>query len=251
MLPELVSAIQQQQWLSTQERSAILLLAMTIQQQYNEQPSQGDLTINKQITTLHKNGVYRQDIDITKELQATFTNTGDLPLYVSFDWMGVKKHADYDVYKGIRVETAHFLVNNNEATKLADSNTLHSGDLLLTRITLRSDVRVPDALVVSLMPAGVELENQNLLNSLKIAEITIDGEKIVIAADIAHEEFRDDRYVAAVDLPEQCVQTLYVLSRAVNPGSYVFPAVQVESMYKPSVRGVGGSIKQINVKEKP
>ena len=251
MLPELVSEIQQQQWLSTQERSAILLLAMTIQQQYNEQPWQGDLTINKQITTLHKNGVYRQDIDITKELQATFTNTGDLPLYVSFDWMGVKKQADYDVYKGIHVETAHFLVNNNEATKLADSNTLHSGDLLLTRITLRSDVRVPDALVVNLMPAGVELENQNLLNSLKIAEITIDGEKIAIAADIAHEEFRDDRYVAAVDLPEQRVQTLYVLSRAVNPGSYVFPAVQVESMYKPSVRGIGGSIKQINVKEKP
>lgn len=251
MLPELVSAIQQQKWLSTQERSAILLLAMSIQQQYNEQPWQGDLTVNKQVTTLNKKGEYHQDIETSKALLATFTNTGDLPLYVSFDWMGVKKQADYDVYEGIRVATAHFLVSNNEATELTDNTTLNSGDLLLTRIRLRSDARVPDALVVNLMPAGVELENQNLLNSLKISDITIKGEKVASSANIAHEEFRDDRYVAAVDLPEQRVQTLYVLSRAVNPGRYVFPAVQVESMYKPSVRGVGGSIKQINVKEKP
>jgi len=251
MLPELVSEIQQHKWLSTQERSAILLLAMSVQQQYNEQPWQGDLAVNKQVSKLHKNGEYRQNIETSKALQATFTNTGDLPLYVSFDWMGVKKQADYDVDKGIRVATEHFLVSNNVATKLADNDTLSSGDLLLTRITLRSDVRVPDALVVNLMPAGVELENQNLLNSLKIADITIEGESIAITADVVHEEFRDDRYVAAVDLPEQRVQTLYVLSRAVNPGRYVFPAVQVESMYKPSVRGIGGSIKQINVKVKP
>ena len=251
MLPGLASDMQQQQWLSTQERSAILLLAMTMQQQYSKHQWQGSLNLNSQQQSLQITGEYYHNIETIEGVAPTFSNMGKQPLYASFDWTGVKKEPDYALDHGIHVTTDHFLVGDNKAIKLSDNSTLQPGELLLTRIRFSSAKRVPDALVVNLMPAGLELENQNLNNSLKLADIVIEGENVAITANVEHEEYRDDRYVAAVDLPPQKVQQLYVLSRAVNPGQYVFPAVRIESMYKPTVYGVGGSIKQINVNAKP
>lgn len=251
MLPDLASDMQQKQWLSIQERSAILLLAMTMQQQYSDYQWQGSLIVNGQVKPLQATGEYHYNIKTSAGLEASFKNSGKKPIYASFDWSGVKKVADYNIDHGIKVATEHFLVRENNAIKLSENSRLQSGQLLLSRITLRSEIRVPDALLVNLIPAGLELENQNLNHSLKLAAIIIEGEHVEVSANIQHQEYRDDRYIAAVDLQAQQIQTLYVLSRAVTPGQYVFPAVRVESMYKPSVYGVGGSIKQINVNEKP
>ncbi|TEW55359.1 alpha-2-macroglobulin family protein [Psychromonas sp. RZ22] len=250
MLPELASDIHQERWLSIQERSAILILALTMKQQYSDNPWQGSLLVNQAPQELKITGEYHQNIAIKKGLKAQFTNTGDHPLYASFDWSGVKKEPDYDVNNGIRVSAEYFLIQGKTATPLVHNRHLNSGELLLTRIRVRSEERIPDALIVNLMPAGLELENQNLNNSLKISDIMIDGKNVATSADIEHQEFRDDRYVAAVDLPAKRIQTLYVLSRAVNPGEYVFPAVLAESMYKPALYGIGGSVQTINVSSK-
>ncbi len=42
---------------------------------------------------------------------------------------------------------------------------LNSGDLVLVHLAVSAKQRVPDALVVDLLPAGLELENQNLAQS--------------------------------------------------------------------------------------
>ena len=97
------------------------------------------------------------------------------------------------------------------------------------------------------MPAGLELENQNLNNTLKLTDIRIDGETVQPTASIVHQEYRNDRYVAAVDLHGEQSYTVYVLSRAVNPGQYVLPAVRIESMYRPAIHGVGGSLKSVTI----
>ena len=46
-----------------------------------------------------------------------------------------------------------------------DLHNLRSGDLVLVHLALKAKERVPDALVVDLLPAGLELENQNLAQS--------------------------------------------------------------------------------------
>jgi hypothetical protein len=46
-----------------------------------------------------------------------------------------------------------------------DLHNLRSGDLVLVHLALKAEDRVPDALVVDLLPAGLELENQNLAQS--------------------------------------------------------------------------------------
>ena len=62
---------------------------------------------------------------------------------------------------------------------------------------------MPDALLTDLLPAGLEIENFNLGDAKQWADVVVDGIEIADrdgAADVRHEEFRDDRYVAALKL---------------------------------------------------
>ncbi|WP_285293477.1 hypothetical protein, partial [Klebsiella pneumoniae] len=86
------------------------------------------------------------------------------------------------------------------------SSPLRSGELVLVKLEVTAKRNVPDALVVDLLPAGLELENQNLANSS--ASLQENGEAVqnllnqMQQADIQHIEFRDDRFVAAVAINE-------------------------------------------------
>ena len=53
-----------------------------------------------------------------------------------------------------------------------------------------------------------------------------------------HEEYRDDRYLAALKL-EGGEAKLFYLVRAVTPGTYVVPPPQLEDMYRPELRAIG------------
>jgi uncharacterized protein YfaS (alpha-2-macroglobulin family) len=102
-----------------------------------------------------------------------------------------------------------------------------------------------DALVVDLLPAGLELENQNLANSSASLQENGDAVQNLLnqmqQADIQHIEFRDDRFVAAVAVNEGQPVTLVYLARAVTPGTYQVPQPQVESMYVPQWRATGAA----------
>jgi len=58
---------------------------------------------------------------------------------------------------------------------------------------------------------------------------------------VRHEEFRDDRYVAALALERGQRAHVFYLVRAVSPGSFLVPPPLVEDMYRPGVRGIGRS----------
>ena len=66
--------------------------------------------------------------------------------------------------------------------------------------------------------------------------------------DIAHQEYRDDRYVAALSIPAEQTRHLLYLARAVTPGQYVIPPAQVESMYRPDWQAIGRSAGELQVK---
>jgi len=127
--------------------------------------------------------------------------------------------------------------------KPLDLSHLKSGDLVLVHLRLHSTKHVTDALVVDLLPAGLELENQNLANSS--AQLTTgssqlkDWQRAMRNARIKHQEYRDDRYVAALDVPGGPVAHLLYLARAVTPGTYLIPPPQVESMYRPDWHAIG------------
>jgi uncharacterized protein YfaS (alpha-2-macroglobulin family) len=87
-------------------------------------------------------------------------------------------------------------------------------------------------LVSDLLPGGLEIDNPNLVKSAELAAFDW-----LPDIEVAHTEFRDDRFVAALergDGEESIFQLAYVV-RAVTPGTYVHPAAFVEDMYRPEL----------------
>jgi len=135
-----------------------------------------------------------------------------------------------------------------------DIGNLASGQLVLVHLAVRAEERVPDALVVDLLPAGLELENQNLAQSaasLDDASSAVkEWQKSMQNAAIKHQEFPDDRFVAALDVNGYDTTHLLYLARAVTPGTYRVPPPQVESMYRPAWNAIGTTPERLVVRER-
>lgn len=82
------------------------------------------------------------------------------------------------------------------------------------------------------LPAGFEIDNPNLISAGSTSELGwLDA-----LADVQHSEFRQDRFLTAVDWSsDQSFQLAYVV-RAVSPGTFHHPAASVEDMYRPDFR---------------
>lgn len=245
-IPDLLIELKQQRWLSTQERTALLNLSTDLAATDLEGEWRGELDAVTGKEVLMASGTVVRNLEAAGT-QSSFTNQSLKPLFVSYSWTGIPASPPASLDEGIRVRVEHFKVENANASILREGQVLNIGDTVLTRVRFYSETRVPDGLIVGLIPAGVELENQNLKNAFKLENIKLEGRNIQSRSRLAYEAFKDDRYVAAVDIPAKQEQTLYYLSRAVTPGSYTVPPVLAESMYKPSIRGISNSIKSIVV----
>ena len=92
---------------------------------------------------------------------------------------------------------------------------------------------------------GLEIENLNLSDARQWDNVTIDGVTLsdrANAADTRYEEYRDDRYVAALRLYGGSPGRLFYLLRAVSPGEFVVPPPVVEDMYRPALRASGTAL---------
>ena len=123
-----------------------------------------------------------------------------------------------------------------------DLTKLVQGDRLIIDIELApSEQRTIPAILVDLLPAGLEIEailrpEDAGPNGVHAWLGTIDDPRIA--------EARDDRFVAAIDLRSGRPARLAYIVRAVTPGQYTLPGVVVEDMYRPDVfaRSVTGQV---------
>ncbi len=90
-------------------------------------------------------------------------------------------------------------------------------------------------MVTDPLPAGFEIDNPNLLSSGKIT----DALGLDLLTETAHSEFRQDRFLSAIDRSDNQPFRLAYVVRAVTPGSYIHPAASVEDMYRPDYRAHG------------
>ncbi|OYW26260.1 MAG: hypothetical protein B7Z51_10260, partial [Methyloversatilis sp. 12-65-5] len=127
-----------------------------------------------------------------------------------------------------------------------DGRALKVGDLMLVRVEVKPTRRADDALLVDRLPAGLEIENQNLSQGPQASEFSLqlpNGQSLRIADTmtdnrVKHREFRDDRYVAALKLDSAPINLVYMV-RVVSPGRYTVPGTFMEDMYRPELRTVG------------
>ncbi|MFQ5738237.1 MAG: alpha-2-macroglobulin [Acidobacteriota bacterium] len=112
--------------------------------------------------------------------------------------------------------------------------TVAQGDLVVVRTHVRSvSGPIQNIVVETLLPAGLEVENPRLKSTETLPWM--------INANLApaHLDLRDDRVLFFTDLPANQWQTSYTLLRAVTPGTFRFPPLQVEAMYNPSILATG------------
>jgi uncharacterized protein YfaS (alpha-2-macroglobulin family) len=171
---------------------------------------------------------------------------GERPVYVNFLLNGYSKSAPKAESNVLEIDRTYYDLNG----KPISFQGLKTGDLVLTRLDIQTAKRVSEGLVVELLPAGLELENQNLATGFKIDEVKIEDKTIAQwrqNLQLAHEEFRDDRYVAAIDVDQWRAATLFYLARVVSPGVFHVPNSYVEDMYRPYIRALGETVAPITI----
>ncbi len=230
----------QRLYLSTQEQSALAALGKVLIEDADVVVA-GSLSVGGKTSDISPDRMWSREFDAAELRQGVrFQPRGDLPLYVSKDLAGVPRAAPPVDEHWVSIQRRFYTLDGKPWTPAP----LSEGDALIVGLRLEAREAMPDALLVDLLPGGFEIENFNLTDAKQWADVAIEGISLSErgqAADVRHEEFRDDRYVASLDLGRGQTAQLFYLVRAVSPGSFRVPPPQVEDMYRPEIRGVGAS----------
>lgn len=226
-------------YLSTQEQVAIARVAHAFGAG-NNQPLTASLQVGATTEKL-PDGRFLFTRDVTAaELASgvTVQPEGAATIFATLDVAGIPQKAPAADDSQIDVRRSYYTTDGQPWT----GSSLKEGDTLIVELTIEARMDMPDAMVTDLVPGGLEVENLNLGGAQQWEGVVVDGigmDEHAGAADIVHEEYRDDRYAAALKLRRGRAAHVFYLVRAVTPGTYVVPPPLVEDMYRPAVRGVG------------
>jgi len=227
-------------WLSTQEQVALARLGKALMADQKKLVS-GELVIGDTRQSIDARKAFARVFDAAQLAQGVrFAPQGEAPMFASLDVAGIPRQAPAPDNTHIGIERSWYGTDGKPWTP----RPLKEGEALIVRLAITANVSMPDALVTDLLPAGLEIENFNLGDAKQWADVVVDGVEIsdrARAADVKHEEFRDDRYVAALNLSRGSRAHVFYLVRAVTPGTYTVPPPLAEDMYRPDLRGVGRS----------
>ncbi len=227
-------------WFSTQERLAIFRLGRALLSEQRD-GLQGRFQIAGKPHALSGRPLVVREVGLPELRQGVgLALEGDGPFWLSQDIVGYPTSAPPPSESGIRVRRAWYRTDGS----LFTGDTLTEGESLIAMLTVEADENVPDALIVDLLPGGLEIENLALGGNDAFGELTLDGVQLSereYGVELRYEEYRDDRYVAAVKLWQGSTARLFYLVRAVSPGRYVVPPPSAEDMYRPQLSGVGTS----------
>jgi uncharacterized protein YfaS (alpha-2-macroglobulin family) len=222
------------EWWTTQEESFTLLaLGQFIQHQAKQPPYSGTLFVGgKKIGTFGNqtltfppivgNGPVRLQMDGGYKTGAAF--------YSVMTRGVVKDDAFQPASQGMEIQR-EFLDRDGKAISL---DNVRQGDLIAIKTKVRSvSGAIQNVVIVNLLPSGLEVENPRLQSTEQLPWVTDAN------LQPRYMDLRDDRILLFADLPADSWQTFYTLVRAVAPGQFRLPPVQVEAMYNPAIRATG------------
>jgi uncharacterized protein YfaS (alpha-2-macroglobulin family) len=227
-------------YLSTQEQLALFRLGKALVKD-GSATFGGQLSVGDKTSALEAKKIWSRTFS-TAEIKSgvRLTPTGNPPLYVTQDVAGVPRTGPEPNDAKVWLKRTFYELDG----KVYDGHALKEGEGLVVGIAIEAKEEMADALFTDLLPGGLEIENFNLSDVKQWANVVIDGVQIdnrESAAEVRHEEFRDDRYVAALKLYKGQKAHVFYLVRAVSPGTFVVPPPQIEDMYRPEIRGIGKS----------
>jgi uncharacterized protein YfaS (alpha-2-macroglobulin family) len=221
-----------QRYWSTQETSfALLALGQLFKRQADRAPYAGSVRVAGQEV-----GRFGSETAVFRDLPAGELEIAMDPGYEpgaafwSLEMRGVPTDAAFaPLAEGLRVERE---LLDRSRSALGEAG-VEQGDLIILRLRIQSEAgRLDNLAIQQLLPAGLEIENPRLATSEALPWTRS-------SLQIDHLDVRDDRLLvfASLDRPKQ--RTYYALLRAVAPGSFRLPPIQVEAMYDPAIRFTG------------
>ncbi len=227
-------------WLSTQEKVALARLGKALMADQKKLVS-GELAVGGEREAIGERKAFARVFDAAQLAQGVrFAPQGQAPMFASLEVAGIPRQAPAPDNSVIGIERAWYTTDGKPWTP----RPLKEGEALIVRLSVTANTAMPDALLTDLLPAGLEIENFNLGDAKQWADVVVDGIRVSDRsgeADARHEEFRDDRYVTALNLRRGRTARVFYLVRAVTPGTYTVPPPLAEDMYRPELRGVGRS----------
>ncbi len=245
-LLQLFEETKEQPWLSTQERNALFQAAVAAGQD-DDQLLEALLNLGGEQVSISRKSDFKALFSAPQLTGLDSIQAKNTQLYGMLEIVGEYRQPPESYSAGLHIERDFFNLNGEPITL----DQLQSGDLVIVRLKAGADQRTPDALLVDLLPAGFELENQNLAgSSVDLASLSVDGQSLADwqqQAGVTHVEYRDDRFIAAVPLTQHQSATLYYLVRAVTPGTYNVPPSYIEDMYRPARQALGSAPQQLTI----
>lgn len=207
---------------STQEKTWMVLAAAALASKANTMA----LTIDGQARSGSYFRTWKGQALEGKSVQ--IGNAGAAPVQVVLTTSGFPFVKDPAESKGYKLERTYYTMNG----KPADLNTIRQNDRLVTVLKVtETEAAYGRLLLVDLLPAGLEIDNPNLVDSGSVSSLPWLKSNI----SPVHTEYRDDRFVAAFNRNGSKKAFFYAayIVRAVTPGRYVLPPATIEDMYRP------------------
>jgi uncharacterized protein YfaS (alpha-2-macroglobulin family) len=240
LLLDLTNDLGGRRYYSTQERLALFLAARAAgAQSEGADPWQAEVQAGTSSVFTSKASVSQTFDAAALKRGITVTNKGKRPVFIEASVQGASQKPLAPQSDRLSIERSWW---STTGEAIPAGRTFRTGDMMVVRLRAQAkNLHVKDGLIVDRLPAGFEVENMNLSQGPQAQEFAIEGTNVATANTdrrVAHTEYRDDRFVAAVDLDERRLEVFYVV-RVVTPGHFVVPAAYVEDMYRPEIRGVG------------
>ncbi|MGL4494306.1 MAG: alpha-2-macroglobulin family protein [Beijerinckiaceae bacterium] len=215
---------------STQEATWMVLAAQALA----KESENVTLTVDG---VAHKGALHRSWRGLAVEGKpVTIANTGTVAAQMVVSVSGNPLQPEPALSQGYTVERNYYRMDGapvNLAQPLRQNDRL----VVVLKVT-EQQTKYARLLLVDRLPAGLEIDNPNLVDSGIISGLP--WLKRAIEPEVT--EYRDDRFVAAFDRggKQDASFTVAYMVRAVSPGSYVHPPALVEDMYKPDRFGRTG-----------
>ncbi|MFO1174771.1 MAG: alpha-2-macroglobulin family protein [Paracoccaceae bacterium] len=161
-------------------------------------------------------------------------NTGSSPTSLTLTTFGVPSEPEPASGKGYKIDRRWYTLEGQEI----DPTSVKQGTRMVAVLEITPLGPSAGRLMVSdPLPAGFEIDNPNLIRGGDLAAL----DWLTTVEDTRTAEFRQDRFLAAVDWTSADSFRLAYIVRAISPGTYHLPAASVEDMYRPDYQARTGT----------
>ncbi len=234
LLNELSEKLNGTKYFSTQE--AVFSLLAVAQFRPEESATQVTLQTSKGKISLKKN---ETRVLRGEDLQNVLVQSDG---YVYYYWSlkGIPENpADYEQDNGLKVRRKYYSVNGNPL-----GSPFKKGETIVVKLTVEnhSGEFIENGVVSDLLPAGFEIQNPRLLETLSLNNFER-------PSHFVYRDIREDRINFFTSLPVNGRKVFYYIVRAVRSGEFQQGTAMALDMYKPSINSYQGSGK-VRVKGK-